>query len=456
MYNKDTISAISTAVGSAGIGIIRLSGKDSIAVADKIFFAKNKKSLRKIETKTATLGYIKNFSGEIVDEVIVLIMRAPKSYTCEDVVEIQSHGGGVVLQKILSLTLQAGARLAERGEFTKRAFLNGRLDLTQAQAVMDIIQAKTSTALNIAQKQLQGKTGSEIRALREEILKLLAHIEALIDFPEDEVEELSGGSLQNQIDNQLAQIKNLLTNFERGKIFREGLATAIIGKPNVGKSSLLNFLTDSDRAIVTDIPGTTRDVIEEFINLDGVPVKIIDTAGIRNADNLVEQIGVEKSRSLINDAQLILALFDSSKNLSAEDFEILQLIKNRRTIILLTKTDLPEKISVAEIEKLTDAQIIKISTKTGAGMYELQQAVVNFVGVVDLEQSFIRTERDADILHKVQKHLQDAKVSLLNGLEIDFISIDLHSALELLGEITGEGATEDVIDKIFATFCIGK
>lgn len=456
MYIEDTISAISTAAGNAGIGVIRLSGKNSIEIADKIFVAANHKTLQETADKKIVFGHILDAGGEILDEVIILVMRAPKSYTCENVVEIQCHGGAEVLRNILRRTFEAGARLAERGEFTKRAYLNGRLDISQAQAVMDIIQAKTSTALKVAQTQLAGKAAKNWLELRQNILELVAHIEALIDFPEDEIDDLIEQEIIQKIDAQLEKIAELQNNSAKGKILREGLETVIVGKPNVGKSSLLNFLTDSDRAIVTEIPGTTRDTIEEFINIEGVPIKIIDTAGIRNAENVVEQIGIDKTKNLIDKAQLALALFDSSAALAKEDFEILQLIKNKTAIILLTKKDLPQKISAAEIEQLTDKKIISISAKTGEGVKTLEENIFALVGEIDFKNAFIPTEREGNILSQVANHLREAEKSVAEHLGIDFVSIDLTAALELLSELTGGNVTEDIVDKIFSTFCVGK
>ena len=456
MYFDDTISAISTAVGNAGIGVIRISGKNSIEVADKIFVAANRKTLQETADKKIVFGRILDTDGKILDEAIVLLMRAPKSYTCENVVEIQCHGGTEVLRNILRRTFEAGARLAERGEFTKRAYLNGRLDISQAAAVMDIIQAKTSTALKVAQNQLAGKSAEKFQELRQKILELVAHIEALIDFPEDEIDELIEQEIIKKIDAQLEKISELQNNQAKGKILREGLETVIVGKPNVGKSSLLNFLTDSERAIVTEIPGTTRDTIEEFISVEGVPVKIIDTAGIRNSENIVEKIGIDKTKNLIDKAELVLALFDSSRNLTEEDFEIFDLIKNKNAIVLLTKKDLPQKISVAEIEKISDKKIIPISAKTGEGIKILEENIFALVGEIDFENIFIPTEREGDILRRVGEHLREAKNSVENHLGIDFVSIDLTAALELLSELTGGNVTEDIVDKIFSTFCVGK
>lgn len=447
MKTEDTISAIATAIGTAGIGVIRMSGENSIDIADKIF----DKDLKKVQDRSIIFGHVTNSAGEIIDEAIILIMRAPHSYTKENVVEIQCHGGAEVLRQVLSRTFEAGARPAERGEFTKRAFLNGRLDLTQAQAVLDIIQAKTSTALSVAQNQLLGKTSKKIRELRQNILDVLAHIEALIDFPEDDIDEIFIGDIDKKIAAQIEEIKIFLDNQKSGRILREGLETAIIGKPNVGKSSLLNFLAETERAIVTDIPGTTRDSIEEFVNIGGVPLKIIDTAGIRNSDNPVEQIGIERARDCASRAELILALFDGSRQLSDEDFEILKIIENRNAIILVTKADLPQLIDVTKFESF-----IPISVKKNLGVGKFLSAISEKVGNVNAEMNFVRDEREADLLRRAVKNLEEARFTLQKNIGIDFISIDLRTALELLSELTGESVTEDVIDEIFSKFCIGK
>ena len=447
MKTEDTISAIATAIGTAGIGVIRMSGENSIEIAEKIF----DKDLKSARNRSVIFGHVKNLSGEIIDEAIILIMRAPKSYTKENVVEIQCHGGAEVLRQVLSRTFAAGARPAERGEFTKRAFLNGRLDLTQAQAVLDIIQAKTSTALSVAQNQLSGKTSKKIRAIRTEILEVLAHIEALIDFPEDDIDEIFINDIDKKIVAQIEEIKIFLDNQKSGRILREGLETAIIGKPNVGKSSLLNFLAETERAIVTDIPGTTRDSIEEFVNIGGVPLKIIDTAGIRNSDNPVEKIGIERARDCASRAELILALFDGSRELSAEDFEILKIIEGRNAIILLTKADLPQVIDSSKFEKF-----IPISVKKNLGVEKFLAAISEKVGNVNAEMNFVRDEREADLLRRAVKNLEEARLTLQKNIGVDFISIDLRAALELLSELTGESVTEDVINEIFSKFCIGK
>ena len=454
---EDTISAIVTAAGAAGVGIVRISGENSLAVADKIFFALNSKDLAQVDSRRIIFGHVKNFSGEVVDEAIALVMRAPKSYTREDVVELQCHGGSVVLREVLKLTFAAGARPAERGEFTKRAFLNGRIDLTQAQAVLDVIQAKTSAALTVAQNQLAGKTSKAIGEIRQAILHSAAHIEAIIDFPEDDLDAVTLTEVDKNIAAQIEKLNALLKNQSAGKILREGLETAIIGKPNVGKSSLLNFFAKTERAIVTDIPGTTRDSIEEFVNVGGIPLKIIDTAGIRNSGDAVEQIGIARARDCAKRAEFILALFDGSRPLDAEDEEIFKLLPNRDALILLTKIDLPPVTTAEQIaKKIPAAQIIELSLKSGTGTEKLLSAIGEHVGNIDFEMSFVRDEREADLLRRAVNHLREAQETIRLNVGIDFVSIDLRAALECLSELTGESVSEDVLNEIFTKFCIGK
>ena len=454
---EDTISAIATAAGAAGVGIVRISGENAIAIADKIFCATNGKSLAQVDGGRIIFGHVKNFSGAVVDEAIALVMRAPKSYTRENVVELQCHGGSVVLREVLKLTFAAGARPAERGEFTKRAFLNGRIDLTQAQAVLDVIQAKTSAALQVAQNQLAGKTSETIRNVRQAILNSAAHIEATIDFPEDDLDAVTLTAVEKNIAAQIDKLNDLLKNQSAGKILREGLETAIIGKPNVGKSSLLNFFAKTERAIVTDIPGTTRDSIEEFVNVGGIPLKIIDTAGIRNSGDAVEQIGIARARDCAQHAELILALFDGSRPLDDEDAEIFKLLPDRNVLILLTKIDLPP-VTTAEFltKKIPAAQIIELSLKSGAGTDKLLSAITDRVGKIDFEMSFVRDEREADLLRRAVNHLREAQETIRLNVGIDFVSIDLRAALECLSELTGESVSEDVINEIFSKFCVGK
>ena len=454
---EETISAIATAAGNSGVGIVRLSGTEAIDVADKIFCAANGKSLTQAEHGKIIFGRVKNFSGEVVDEAICLVMRAPKSYTRENVVELQCHGGSVVLREVLRLTFEAGARPAERGEFTKRAFLNGRIDLTQAQAVLDVIQAKTSAALTVAQNQLAGRTSETIREIRQAILNSVAHIEAIIDFPEDDLDAVTLAAVDKNIAAQINELNELLKNQSAGKILREGLETAIIGKPNVGKSSLLNFFAKTDRAIVTDIPGTTRDSIEEFVNVGGVPLKIIDTAGIRTSGDAVEKIGIARAKDCARRAELILALFDSSRPLDAEDEEIFKLLPERDVMILLTKIDLPPVTIAAQIaKKIPAAQIVELSLKSGKGCDKLLHAITERVGKIDFEMSFVRDEREADLLRRAVNHLREAQDTIRLNVGLDFVSIDLRSALECLSELTGESVTEDVLNEIFSKFCVGK
>ena len=447
---EDTISAIATAAGAAGVGIIRLSGADSIKIAEKIF------DRPLTEDRKIIFGHVKNFSGEIVDEAIVLVMRAPKSYTKENVVEFQCHGGSVVLREVLKLTYLAGARPAERGEFTKRAFLNGRIDLTQAQAVLDVIQAKTSAALTVAQNQLAGKTSKTIREIRQAILNSAAHIEATIDFPEEDLDDVTLKEVDKNISAQIFKLNELLKNQTAGKILREGLETAIIGKPNVGKTSLLNFFAKTERAIVTDIPGTTRDQIEEFVNVGGVPLKIIDTAGIRNSGDVVEKIGIERAKDCARRAELILALFDGSRPLDNEDEEIFKLLHDRDALILLTKNDLLQVTTAAQIAKKIPAQVIEISLKSGFGTENLLSAIKKRVGTIDFEMTFVRDEREADLIRRAVKHLHEAQETIRLNVGIDFVSIDLYAALECLSDLTGENVREDIINEIFSKFCIGK
>ena len=450
---EETISAIATAPGVGAIGVVRLSGVDAVAVAEKIF----DRPLTKISGGRFVFGHVKNFSGVVVDEAIALVMRAPKSYTREDVVELQCHGGSVALREVLRLTYQAGARPAERGEFTKRAFLNGRIDLTQAQAVLDVIQAKTSAALNVAQNQLAGKTSETVRQIRQALLNSAAHIEAAIDFPEDDIDAVILSEVDANIAAQIQKLNALLDNQSAGKILREGLETAIIGKPNVGKSSLLNFFAKAERAIVTDVPGTTRDQIEEFVSVGGIPLKIIDTAGIRNSSDAVEQIGIARAKDSAERAELILALFDGSRPLDDEDEEIFRMLTNRPALIVLTKTDLPPVTDAATLAKKIPAErVLELSLKSGAGTDELLTAIAQRVGKIDFDMSFVRDEREADLLRRAVNHLHAARETVKLNIGLDFVSIDLHAALECLSELTGESVAEDVLNEIFSKFCIGK
>ena len=455
----DTISAIATAQGEGGIGIIRLSGDQAVEIAAKLFQPVSGRKLTDYETHRAIYGRIIDEDGRIIDEAIALLMKAPHSYTKEDVVELQCHGGVMPLRKTLALTYEHGARPAEGGEFTKRAFLNGRLDLSQAQAVMDIITAKTDRSLKLATGHLTGQFSQQIKEWRHEILGQIAHLEAAIDFPEDEVDDVVTEDVRGKVTAVRRQISKLLQTAGTGRILREGLMTAIVGKPNVGKSSLLNALLQEERAIVTDIPGTTRDSIEEYANVGGVPLRIIDTAGIRATEDVVERIGVEKSRQMIDQAALVLALFDGSRPLDHEDEEILSLLAGQEAIVLLNKSDLAAVVTAEELSAKAAVPVIEISTKDYSGMDKLTDAIKEKVyggEVMADEGSFVSDERQANLLRNADKHLAAAITTIDAGLGLDFISIDLRSAWETLGEITGDTVGEDIIDEIFSKFCIGK
>ena len=457
MIKEDTISAISTAVGEAGIGIVRMSGECAIEIADKIFQAVNGKKLADISDRKVTFGQIIDSNKDIIDEAVVFVMRSPKSYTREDVVEFQCHGNAVVLQKVLMRTLESGARLAERGEFTKRAFLNGRLDLSQAQAVLDVIQAKTDKALKSAEDRLSGKISSNIFELKQQILQMTAYIEAIINFPEDDIESIDMTELENDINLAIDDVNKITKLETEGKILREGIETAIIGKPNVGKSSLLNFLSRNEKAIVTEIPGTTRDIIEEYININGIPLKIVDTAGIRNSNDKIEQIGIEKSKLCAEKAALNLVLFDVSRETDTEDEEIINFVKGKNIIVLLTKSDLPVVGDINLLKKhFISEEIVPISVKTGKGIDDLHNSIMKKMDNITSELNFVKNARELEILKRIEKHLKEAKNTLKLNIGIDLISIDLCSALEALNELTGESINEDIINEIFSKFCVGK
>ena len=459
MQQGDTISAIATAMGEGGIGIIRVSGERAMAVATAVFQPASGRRLTDYGTQRAVYGRIIDPDGAVVDEAMALVMQAPHSYTKEDVVELQCHGGIMPLRRTLQLTYQAGARAAERGEFTKRAFLNGRLDLSQAQAVMDIIGARTERSLSMATGHLAGHFSAGIQDMRHTILGQIAHLEAAIDFPEDEVDDVVTENVIKNVVDVRNKIRRLLRTAHTGRILRDGLMTAIIGKPNVGKSSLLNALLREERAIVTDIPGTTRDSIEEYANVGGVPLRIIDTAGIRATDDVVEQIGVDKAKAYVDQAALILALFDASRELTAEDEEILSLVDGREALILLNKSDLKPVLDVQQLKAKTSSEIIPVSTVDEDGLEALTKAIMAKVYTGDMsndEGTFVNDERQAEILRRADEHLAACLRTIEAEMGLDFISIDLRSAWEKLGELTGETVGEDIIDEIFSKFCIGK
>ena len=457
----DTIAAIATAPGEAGIGIIRISGKNAIEVGDKIFKNKKQLSLKQCEERKLNYGYaIDPKDGKKIDEVLMVYIKAPYTYTKEDIVEINCHGGNIPVRRILEVVLENGARLAERGEFTKRAFLNGRIDLSQAEAVMDLISAKTDTSFDVSLNQLEGSISSEVKRLQNVLLGMLAHVEASIDFPEDDVEDLTYSSLQEQGNLVLDKINKLLGTVYTGRILREGLKTVILGKPNVGKSSLLNAILRENRAIVTDIPGTTRDVIEEYVNIKGVPLKIIDTAGIRETEDIVERLGVDRAKELLSQADLVVAVFDTSKELSREDFDIIELIKDKKSIILLNKSDLPSKIDEEDtIKHLPNKRIINTSIANNEGVDKLEETLEEMFLSSEVQISdntIITNVRHRDQLMKAKDNIDDALNSLALSMPLDCIEVDIKNCWENLGEITGDTVGEDILDKIFSEFCIGK
>lgn len=458
----DTIAAIATATGAGGIGIVRMSGDNCFEILKKIFIPKNKNvDIDKVKGYTIKYGYIINpETQEKIDEVLVSFFRAPRSYTTENMCEINSHGGTVVERKILEQCLLNGASLAKPGEFTKRAFLNGRIDLSQAESVIDLINSKTDREASASFDQLQGRLSKEIEDIRNELLDIMADIEAQIDYPEYDIEETTNEKatkILNNIKNKLMALEN---SFENGKLLKEGVKTVIIGKPNAGKSSLLNTLLDEDRAIVSDLEGTTRDTIEEFINIEGVPLKIIDTAGIRDTDNSVEKIGVEKAINLIDDADLIIAVFDSSKKLDKEDFRILHLIKDKKSIILLNKCDLSENnAETTSYMSNLNKTVIKASMKTKTGIDKLYKTISNMFNndEIELNNGIIITNiRHKNQIHKAITSINGASESINNNVTVDILAIYIKETLENLGEITGNNVSEDIINKIFSKFCLGK
>ncbi len=451
----DTITAISTPLGEGAIGIVRLSGSDSLTILKKVFKGKN---LDQVESHTLNYGHIIDpDKDEILDEVMVGIMLAPKTFTRENVVEINTHGGVAVTNEILQLLIRQGARLAEPGEFTKRAFLNGRVDLTQAEAIMDLIRAKTDKAMNIAVKQLDGSLSQLINDTRQEILNTLAQVEVNIDYPEyDDVEEMTTQLLREKTADFEQLLASLLQTARRGKILREGITTAIIGRPNVGKSSLLNSLLREDKAIVTDIAGTTRDVIEEYVNIQGIPLKLIDTAGIRETEDIVEQIGVERSRKALQEADLILLVLNSSQALTDQDRQLLELTQDMNRIVLLNKTDLDSQIEKDQLP--TDAIPISVLKQDNLETIEerINQLFFENAGLVEQDATYLSNSRHISLIEKALASLQAVNEGLALGMPVDLLQVDLTRTWEILGEITGDAAPDELITQLFSQFCLGK
>ena len=456
---KETIAAIATGMSNSGIGIIRMSGPEAICIADGIFVSARKNfKLSEAATHTVHYGNIV-YEDNIIDEVLIIIMKAPNSYTREDVVEIDCHGGVYVMKKILDILIKSGARTAEPGEFTKRAFLNGRIDLTQAEAVIDIINSKNKYALSNSVKLLNGKLSEQITEIRKDLINNIAYIEAALDDPEHISLDNYGDKLLITVDNYIDKVDNLIKTVDNGKIFTQGVKTVIIGKPNAGKSSILNILAGYDRAIVTDIAGTTRDTIEEQINLAGITLNLVDTAGIRNTKDIVEEIGVNKAKELAEEADLILYVVDSSTELDENDYNILNIIKNRKTVILLNKSDLDTVTDADSISKITDSKVISVSAKDNTGLDELSETIVKLFasGEIDYnDEVYVSGERNKEALEETLESLKLVKKSINEGLPEDFYTIDLMNAYEQLGKITGESVEDDLVNEIFSKFCMGK
>lgn len=458
MFHTDTIAAISTGMTSSGIGIIRISGPDAIAIADKVYDSRSGKKLENMPTHTIHYGFIRD-GEEFIDEVLVMLMRGPRSFTAEDTVEINCHGGVYAMNRILELVIRKGARPAQPGEFTKRAFLNGRIDLSQAEAVIDVINAKNEYALKSSVSQLKGSVLKVIKDIREKIIYHIAYIESALDDPEHISLDGYPKQLEEQVERWKEKIRTLIASSENGKRMKEGIRTVIVGKPNAGKSSLLNVLLGEERAIVTDIAGTTRDVLEEQMSLSGISLNIIDTAGIRSTEDVVEKIGVKKAKTYARDADLIIYVVDSSTGLDENDEEIMEMIRDRKAIVLLNKMDLDCITTEEDIRKHLDKPVIPVSAKEEQGIDRLEQTVKDmfYDGSISFnDEIYITNMRQKAALKEALDSLEQVSVSIQNQMPEDFFSIDLMNAYEELGSITGESVGEDLVNEIFSKFCMGK
>lgn len=453
----DTIAAIATPIGEGGISIIRVSGENALEIVNKIFRGAN---LNKVASHTIHYGHIIDYANkDVVDEVLVTVMLAPKTFTRENTVEVSCHGGLLVTQKILQFILDNGARMATPGEFTKRAFINGRIDLTQAESIMDIIEAKTDRARQVAMKQLEGGLLFEIRKLRQELLNTMAHEEVNIDYPEYDMDDVTSKEMYDKAQQVIKEIDKLLATAQEGKVVRSGLATAIVGRPNVGKSSLLNYLSKEEKAIVTNIAGTTRDTLEEYVSLKGILLKLIDTAGIRQTDDIVEKIGVERSKRAITESDLVLLLINSSEELTEEDQKLLELTQDKKRIVILNKADQVAKITKKDIQKITDSPIVTISVLKKQNMIGLEEAIKSLFlqGITDSKSEVMVTnQRQNDLLRKAKQSLIEAIEAINDNMPLDLVQIDLKEAWDSLGEITGDTAPDELITQLFSKFCLGK
>ena len=455
---NDTIAAISTAIGEAGIAIVRMSGDDSVNIIDEIFVSASGKKMAEAENRKFLYGHIAD-GDKLIDEVLVVKMKGPHSYTAEDIVEVHCHGGVVSVKRILNLILSKGARLAEKGEFTKRGFLNGRIDLTQAEAVIDMIKAKTDISFDMGLNQLSGALSEVLNKLKDELVSMQALIVANIDFPDEDIEDAAYHDLMERSDKILEKMDNLLDNSKNSRLLRDGINTVILGKPNVGKSSLLNGLLKYDRAIVTDIAGTTRDIIEDYINLDGVLLKITDTAGIRETDDEVEKIGVNIAREKLKEADLVIAIFDISRDFDKDDEEILNLIKDKKNITILNKDDLDQKISDEEIEKYFKDDYLRLSVMENESVKKIENLIIDlfFDGELQISSdSILSNIRHINALKESKKALLEVNESLKEKVFLDLIEVDLENVISHISEITGTITTEDILDRVFSDFCIGK
>lgn len=458
MKITETIAAISSSAGNSGIGIIRISGDEAIEVADRVFKSHKNIRLKDVDSHTVHYGHIVD-GDKIIDQVLVIVLKNPHSYTGEDTVEIDCHGGMLILKKVLELVLKNGAKAAEPGEFTKRAFLNGKLDLSQAEAVMDLINSKNDFALDSSINQLRGNISEEIKELRSSIIYHIAFIESALDDPEHISLDGYDNEISEMINKNISKIKKMIDTFDNGRIMKEGIKTVILGKPNAGKSSLLNRMLGEERAIVTDIEGTTRDTLEENINLNGLSLKIIDTAGIRNTDDKVEQIGVNKAKEIAEGADLIIYVVDGSKDIDENDKEILEIIKNKKVIVLLNKTDIDRVVDIEQLNEIPKEDIIEFSAKAGLGMDELEEKIKDmfYSGEITFnDQVYITNARHKEALENSYNSLLKVRESVDAGMPEDFYSIDLMDAYEQLGLIIGESVEDDLVNEIFSKFCMGK